>query len=228
MECGERNPIVGQSAVELKRQIEAEAEGHPFLVHRGSDGAQHLQLLGAGDRVTIGRDEGNDVAVDDEQVSRVHAEIEAIGAVWVISDQGLSTNGTFVNSERIVGRTRLQDRDLIEVGTTGILFRDPATGHPARGTVAADSTEKAASLTDSQRRVLIALCRPYGSGESFVTPATNRAIAAEAHLSVDGVKGHLRVLFDRYGLTELPQNEKRAKLAEAALRSGAVKPRDIA
>ena len=82
-------------------------------------------------------------------------------------------------------------------------------------------------LTDSQRRVLVALCRPYGSGESFATPATNRVIAAEVHLSVDGVKGHLRVLFDRYGLSEVPQNEKRARLAAEALRSGAVKPSDL-
>ena len=227
MEGGRRNPVAGQSAVELKLQIEAERDGRPFLVHRSSDGLQHLHGLQPGRRATIGRDEGNDVAIDDEQVSRVHAELEQIGGAWVVSDQGLSTNGTYVNGERIAGRTRLADRDLIEVGSTGILFRLPAAPEAPGATVAADSTEAALALTEAQRRVLVALCRPYGSGESFATPATNRAIAEEAHLSVDGVKGHLRVLFERYGLTALPQNEKRAKLAEAALRSGAVRPRDL-
>jgi pSer/pThr/pTyr-binding forkhead associated (FHA) protein len=221
------NPTHGQSAAELTRQIEAERRGQPFLVFRDRAGEQQLRVVGQGRHVTIGRDPDNDVVIDDEQVSRVHAELEAIGRAWVVSDQGLSTNGTFVNGKRIAGRTRLEERDLIEVGTTGILFRQPASSGSSGGTVAADSTQSALALTDSQRRVLIALCRPYGSGESFATPATNRDIAAEVHLSVDGVKGHLRVLFDRFGLSELPQNEKRAKLAEQALRSGAVRPSDL-
>jgi hypothetical protein len=75
--------------------------------------------------------------------------------------------------------------------------------------------------------VLIELCRPYASGEKFAVPATNKEIAEGVFLSVDAVKGHLRVLFDRFGLAELPQNEKRAKLAEAALRSGAVRASDL-
>ncbi|MFN8113570.1 MAG: FHA domain-containing protein [Solirubrobacterales bacterium] len=226
MAGGQRNPVAGQSAAELKLQIEAERDGRPFVVHRSADGELRLVFLAA-DRMTLGRDTANDVAIEDEQVSRVHAELERISGAWVVSDQGLSTNGTYVNGERIAGRTRLADRDLIEIGVTGILFRQPAPGAAPRATVAADSTETALALTDAQRRVLTALCRPYGSGESFATPATNRAVAEEAHLSVDGVKGHLRVLFDRYGLSELPQNEKRARLAEQALRSGAVKPRDL-
>ena len=220
------NPTVGQSAAELKHQIEAEREHDAFVVHRSGDGGQHLVAL-ADERITVGRDPANAVTIDDEQVSRVHAELERIGSVWIVSDLGLSTNGTFVNGERIATRTRLEDRDLIAVGTTGILFRQPASPDSPGGTVAADPTREAMELTDSQRRVLIALCRPYGEGESFATPATNRAIADEIHLSVDGVKGHLRVLFDRFGLGDLPQNEKRARLAEQALRSGSVRPSDL-
>lgn len=221
------DPTYGQSAVELKRQIEAERDGRPFLVHRAGDGDLRIVVLAADRRLTIGRDPGNDLTIEDEQVSRVHAELEPIGNAWVIGDQGLSTNGTFVNGERLIDRTRLVDRDLIGIGGTGILFRDPLRAEKAGPTAAADDTALAQSLSDSQRRILIALCRPYGSGESFATPATNREIAAEVHLSVDGVKGHLRVLFDRYELSELPQNEKRARLAEQALRSGAVRPSDL-
>ncbi len=58
-------------------------------------------------------------------------------------------------------------------------------------------------------------------------PATNKEIAERVFLSVDAVKGHLRVLFDRFGLADLPQNEKRARLTEAALRSGAVRISDL-
>lgn len=226
MDLPSRDPTIGQTARELKRQIEAERAHDAFLVHRSDDGTQRIDAL-ADSRITIGRDASNDVRINDEQVSRVHAELERIGSVWIVSDLGLSTNGTFVNGKRLASRTRLEDRDLIEVGTTGILFRQPVPSNSAGGTVAADSTREAMTLTDSQRRVLIALCRPYGEGESFATAATNREIADEVHLSVDGVKGHLRILFDRFGLSALPQNEKRARLAEQALRSGSVKPSDL-
>ena len=73
--------------------------------------------------------------------------------------------------------------------------------------------------------MLIELCRPYGTGDQFATPATRREIGERVFLSVDAVKGHLRVLFDRYGLV-LP-NEKRVRLAEQALRSGAIRIGDL-
>lgn len=225
----EINPTYQQSAAELQRQITLEREGAPFLVHRDSGGAQKLTSLARRERVTIGREEAVDVDLaGDEQVSRVHAELELIGGSWVIVDDGLSTNGTFVNDERVGSRRRLADRDLIRVGDTGLLYRDPAAAERPAGTVAAVGTTAAQSLTDTQRKVLVELCRPYGSGEQFATPATNKEIADAVFLSVDAVKGHLRVLFDRFGLAELPQNEKRARLAEQALRTGAVRAADLA
>jgi hypothetical protein len=81
-------------------------------------------------------------------------------------------------------------------------------------------------LSEGQRRVLVALCRPLG-GSAYATPATNRAIADEVHLSVDAVKAHLRVLFERFGLADLPQNEKRARLAAVALVHGVVHRHDL-
>lgn len=41
-------------------------------------------------------------------------------------------------------------------------------------------------------------------------------------LSVDAVKAHLRLLFGRFGLTDLPPNQKRLRLAQEALRRGLV------
>jgi len=224
----ELNPTYQQSAAELQRQIELERLGDPFLIHRSDDGSQHLTALTGRERLTIGREDSVDVALlDDEQVSRVHAELNLIGGQWVVVDDGLSTNGTFVNDERVGSRRRLADRDLIRVGDTGIVFREPATAEKPAGTVAAVGTTAVQNLTDTQRKVLIELCRPYGTGEQFATPATNKEIADSVFLSVDAVKGHLRVLFDRFGLADLPQNEKRARLAEQALRSGAVRAADL-
>jgi hypothetical protein len=82
-------------------------------------------------------------------------------------------------------------------------------------------------LTDTQRSILVALARPYGGGSPYATPAPNRQIADEVHLGVDAVKRHLRILSERFGLGDLPQNEKRAKLVEAVLESGLITLREL-
>ena len=82
-------------------------------------------------------------------------------------------------------------------------------------------------LTDTQRRILIALCRPFRDGSRYATPATNQQVAEEVRLSLDAVKGHLRVLFERFGIGDLPQNTKRVRLVELALRNGVISVRDL-
>lgn len=221
-----RDPTLGQSPGELQAQIALERSGHPFVVFRDGEGAQHQHPLEGASRLTIGRDPTCDVVLRDEEVSLVHAELVPIGSSWVVADDGLSKNGTFVGGTRVASRRRLRDRDVVRVGRTGILFRDPAGGHPD-STAAASDTELAASLTPGQRRVLVELCRPFAADSSFAAPAGNRAIAERLHVSLDAVKAHLRVLFERFGIEDLPQNEKRAQLADRALRSGAVTLRDL-
>jgi DNA-binding CsgD family transcriptional regulator len=85
----------------------------------------------------------------------------------------------------------------------------------------------AAGVSAAQRRVLLALCRPFKDGAAFATPATNKQIAEELHLSVDAVKTHLRALFEKFEVTELPQNKKRAGLVERALQSGLVREQEL-
>ena len=77
-------------------------------------------------------------------------------------------------------------------------------------------------LTDTQLRILAALCRPISAGNHFATPATNQEIAEEVFLSVDAVKGHLRTLYRKFGIEDLPHNQKRARLVELATRGGYV------
>ena len=88
---------MSRSPADLKAQIEAERAGAPFLVWR--EDAQRILTLEDG-RLTIGRDAGCDIALADDEVSRLHAELERVGAHWVLADHGLSTNGTFLNGER--------------------------------------------------------------------------------------------------------------------------------
>jgi hypothetical protein len=75
-------------------------------------------------------------------------------------------------------------------------------------------------LTDTQHRILVALCRPLGDGGGFAPPATNQEIADEVYLSVDAVKAHLRTLFRKFEIEDLPHNQKRARLAELVIQGG--------
>ena len=186
-----------------------------------------LDLDAAADRVTIGRRATNDVALEwDARVSRVHAALERVGDAWALMDDGLSHNGTWVNGERLTGRRRLEDGDTIIVGATLVVFRAPPGGSASRPTVSGVGPHIGELLTPAQRRVLIALCRPF-KDSGYATPASNQRIADELVLSVDTVKGTLRALFEAFGIDDLPQNEKRASLALQALRTGVISPRDL-
>jgi pSer/pThr/pTyr-binding forkhead associated (FHA) protein len=221
-----RDAVPAETGGELKGRLDAERRGVPFLVYRDGDGQQIIRELSEV-RLAVGRGEETDVRLGfDAEVSRLHAELELTGGEWLLVDDGLSSNGTFVNGERVVARRRLRDGDAIRLGETVVVFRSPGdTG--TEETVPARDRIDASSVSDTQRRVLIVLCRPFRAGSEFATPATNREIADELHLSVDAVKAHLRALFERLGVGELPQNQKRIRLAELALRSGVIAPRDL-
>ena len=221
-----RSPVENASPRELQRQLAAEREGDPFLAYRDEAGELVLRPLSEADTVTVGRGEGADVRIGwDAQVSQLHAELRPLGGEWLVVDDGLSRNGTFVEGERVAGRRRLRDRDLLRVGSTLVLFRQPGA-EETRGETAM-AAEGAPELTATQRKVLVALCRPLGEGSGIATPATNKAIADELFLSVEAVKAHLRGLFERFDVGDLPQNQKRVALAERAFRTGAVSPRDL-
>lgn len=222
------HPTLNQSAEDLSRQIKLESAGASFLVFRDRSGAQEVVDLTGMTQLTVGRLADNGISLGDDQVSRIHAELERVGESWMVADHGVSTNGTFVNGRRVSGKALLGDRDLITVGRTDILFRAPAPRGEVDPTEASNDTAVAQSLTSLQRQILVELCRPFGDGDSSAVPSTNPEIATRLHLSLDAVKGHLRVLFERYGLADLPQNQKRRRLADKAMRSGAVRPRDLA
>jgi hypothetical protein len=176
-----------------------------------------------GDNYSVGRHPDSDLVLDwDPTVSRSHARLSRAGASWYLEDLN-SENGTVVNGNR-VSRVRLGDNDQIRIGDTVIVFRQPGSSK-VRETVTAG--EPLPALTDPQRQVLVALAEPLFGAEPLRDPSTNTEISERVHLSLDSVKGHLRHLYKVFGIgPEVPQNRKRRKLADEAIRRGAVTSRD--
>jgi pSer/pThr/pTyr-binding forkhead associated (FHA) protein len=218
---------VADAVADLKAVNEAERRGLPFLTVRMPDGRQRLHELPDGAaRLTVGRREESDVALPwDDEVSRLHALLEHVGDDWIVVDDGLSRNGSFLDGARVLGRRRLGDGSRLCFGETVVVFRDPgdSLSTPTASLPAGATT---IPLTPTQHKVIVELCRPVNES-AFATPATNKDIAEAVFLSVDAVKAHLRVLFERFGLEELPQNQKRGRLAALALVNGLVTPRDF-
>ena len=220
-------PLRPPSVAELEQRIQAERRGEPFLLYRDGDGHQRILMLDPeAAPVTVGRQSDNAVPLAwDSEVSRVHAELVRVGSSWTLADDGLSRNGSYVNDERVAGRRRLDHGDVVLVGRTVLHFRCPSAAE-SEATVATPDAAAARQLSAGQRRVLIALCRPFRDS-SFATPATNQQIAEELYLSVDAVKSHLRKLFVVFEVSEMPQNAKRSHLAWQALASGVISVREL-
>lgn len=68
-----------------------------------------------GDVLTIGREATNAVAINDAEVSRKHAQLVFQGGKYIITDLG-STNGTFVNGQRLTGQHVLQPGEIVSLG----------------------------------------------------------------------------------------------------------------
>ncbi len=210
--------------MELHALVLAERQRCPFLFLRDASGAIAVVSL-TGERFVIGRAPGSDLEIEwDPRVSGIHAYLEYRASRWTIEDDGLSRNGTFVGGERLAGQRVLRDGDVITLGSTRLGFRDPGPSQVVATVVASDTD--APTVSEGQRRVLIELCRPMAS-EGRATPATNQEIADELVLSLAAVKSQLSILFERFDLNELPQNQKRTLLAHRALSSGVVRAADL-
>jgi FHA domain len=214
------------SPAELKARFDAERRGTPFLAFRDGDQIQRIvELRPDQSPISVGRQRSSGVALTwDDEVSRAHADVECIGEVWTLVDDGRSRNGSFVNGERVHGRRPLRHGDVLAVGQTTLTYVAPRTGGDTSTAVGARSAPP--PLTAAQRRVLVALCRPLARAR-FASPPSNRELASELCLSVETVKFHLHALFELFGISAMPQHHKRAALARLALEQGAVAPREL-
>ena len=89
---------------------------------------KELRKLPCRNVLAIGRDKNNDLVLSDPRVSRNHALIRLLseGSFYLI-DNG-SSNGSFVNDQRVRRPVLLKDRDRIVIGETPLLFQDEGGG----------------------------------------------------------------------------------------------------
>jgi pSer/pThr/pTyr-binding forkhead associated (FHA) protein len=175
-----------------------------------------------GNRVTVGKAHENTIAIEDDRtLSRLHAVLERFDAGWCVSDLG-SSNGTYVNGERIWSSQRLRHGDELRVGQTRLLFRNTVDV----GLTATAADEGPPLLTPRERDVLVVLCRPLLDRDMFTEPASVREIATELVISEAAVKQHLVNLYAKFGVQDLAQH-RRSRLANEALRRAAVTLTDL-
>ena len=213
-----------RTPVELQALIAAQRHGTAFLEYRDDGDAQRIVELTPGrERLSVGRLAACEVALTwDTEVSRAHALLEQVGGAWTVEDRG-SSNGTLVNASRINGPHVLRNGDVLRIGRTQLIFHAAGDDDLRRTTPALDRVVP--NPTDSQRKVLVELCRPAlerGGGA-----ASNREIAEALFVSVETVKTHMRALFDAFEVGDVPQYHKRSELVRRALETGLVTARDL-
>jgi pSer/pThr/pTyr-binding forkhead associated (FHA) protein len=74
----------------------------------------------------LGRAVENEIVIVSKRASREHAHIRREGRRTFLDDLG-STNGTFLNGERVLGSIQLRDGDQIAIGEVTFTFHDPDT-----------------------------------------------------------------------------------------------------
>ena len=115
-----------------------------LYVIQGNGQGSHFdlaQLISSsnGHAIGIGREKGNDIAVEDHEASRKHAEIRKHNDTFVLTDLD-SSNGTFLNNGRI-SEAELKSGDRIQIGRTLFLYSQGESEHLPSANVEIVGTE---------------------------------------------------------------------------------------
>jgi hypothetical protein len=177
-----------------------------------------------GERLTIGRDAGNDLVLPVTTVSRRHAVLIAQDGRWSIEDCG-SANGTYLNGNRLPpGRPLpLRHADRIQIGSETLLFSFPAEAEDPERTLPHEVPPAGgAELSAFQAQIVHCLCEPWLRGASLESLPSNEQIAAllGTPAAAAGVKAALRRVYVKAGIDDMPPGAKRRALCRVARSRG--------
>lgn len=129
----------------------------PLLVIRRQD-VSPSQIEWSQPVLSIGRDGANDIVIDHPLASRRHARLERDDNGYLVRDLD-STNGTYVNGDRIEGARALHNQDRIWVADAEIIFNDPEATQkgplPAEILRRVRATEEAIRLDSRAKEVFV-------------------------------------------------------------------------
>ncbi|AKJ01426.1 diguanylate cyclase [Archangium gephyra] len=155
---------------------------------------------------TIGREEGNHIVVDLDNVSRRHAMIIRKQGRMLVKDLG-STNGTYLNDQEVTQETALRSGDLIKVG--GSIFKF-LTGDNVElqyhETIYTLTIVDGLTGVNNKRYFLEYLEREMGRCHRYGRPLTLMMFDIDFFKKINDVHGHLA---GDYVLRELSQTIKR-------------------
>lgn len=160
-----------------------------LVVRRGPQPNQTYDLNK--DIVTLGRDITNDIVINDPEVSRHHMRLTRGAGGFTVEDLG-STNGTFVNGQRLTGARPLRPGDMIGLGETVTLAYE-ALSAPA-GAVAPDDMGQGTVQNVAQRGAQVYAApqpqpQPQQPGYSY-TPSPSYSPAPAPVQQTPGVPGY--------------------------------------
>ena len=92
-----------------------------------------------GDQITIGRDPTNSITINDAEISRRHARLTYQGGKYILEDLG-STNGTFVNGQRLAGPRVLKSGEVVSFGEQIVLVFETTSFDPGATVVSPRAT----------------------------------------------------------------------------------------
>lgn len=123
-----------------------------------------------GDQLIIGRDASHAVSINDAEVSRKHARLTFQGGKYVLEDLG-STNGTFVNGQRLVSPVVLKPGDVVSLGEQIVLMYEGLSADAGATMIGRKSVRTAVGAPAVQAPPAPAYAPPPAATPATSTPA---------------------------------------------------------
>jgi len=144
---GEQISLLFETCYIQQKVINASPEGFQLVMHSGPTPGKVFPLTG--DVLTIGREASNNIAINDAEINRKHAQLVYQGGKYIITDLS-SVNGTFVNGQRLTGQHILQSGEVISLGEQIALLVEKTSGNLYQKQIDEKRIQQAATTSSVQ------------------------------------------------------------------------------